>query len=418
MSSILCEPCNTWYHAVCVNIDTSLLSVLERSSCPWECPNCGLPKFSASLFDSVILDSDITVTSSEESPCSTPLPTPLLSSSPSKIMKPIQSHATNLRIVEINFQSVCAKKEEFWCLIDAAKPDVIIGSETWLMPEISDSEIFPPGYHVYRKDRAGGHGGVLLDISTNLISNKVEIETEGEFVVAKVLSSKHAIIFAAAYRPPRSDQTYMDTVNQTLSSLCHKFSNMPIWTGGDMNLPDIEWETEQLTTNQYTHSISYSFLDALVSTGLQQVVKFPTRNNNTLDVILTNCPSLAKQCAGMPDLSDHDIVFVETSSRALRQKPARRMILLWKHATFDNMRLKISIWTRDFISSNTTFTPVEDLAIIITGCLSKIVSDSAPSKSSTSRLEQSWTATLAKRMCRRKSRAFRKARQTKESRDW
>ena len=80
MSSILCKSCNTWYHEVCVNIDTSLLSVLERSSCPWEYSNCGLPNYSATLFDFVILNSDITITSSEESPCSTPLPTPLLSS--------------------------------------------------------------------------------------------------------------------------------------------------------------------------------------------------------------------------------------------------------------------------------------------------------------------------------------------------
>ena len=111
MSGILCESCNTWYHAVCVNIDTDLLSVLERSSCPWECPNCGLQKISATLFDSVILDSDITLTSSEESPCITPLLTQLLSSSPSKNMQPIQSKATNLRIVAINFQIVCAKKK-------------------------------------------------------------------------------------------------------------------------------------------------------------------------------------------------------------------------------------------------------------------------------------------------------------------
>ena len=107
MSSILCESCNTWFHAVCVNIDANLLSKLERLSCP----NCGLPNFSATLFDSVILDSDITMNSSEESSCSTPLPTPLLSSSPSKNMQPIKSQATNLRIVAINFQSICAKKE-------------------------------------------------------------------------------------------------------------------------------------------------------------------------------------------------------------------------------------------------------------------------------------------------------------------
>ena len=41
----------------------------------------------------------------------------------------------------INFQSVCAKKEEFWCLVHAVKPDVIIGSETWLKPDINDGDI-------------------------------------------------------------------------------------------------------------------------------------------------------------------------------------------------------------------------------------------------------------------------------------
>ena len=116
-SSILCESCNTWYHAVvcccvvlccsCVKIDTSHLSVLKRSFCPWECPNCGLSNLSATLFYSVILDSDITLASSEESQHSTPPPTPLFSSSPSKNIQQIQSHATNLRIAAINFQCMC-----------------------------------------------------------------------------------------------------------------------------------------------------------------------------------------------------------------------------------------------------------------------------------------------------------------------
>ena len=79
-----------------------------------------------------------------------------------------------------------------------------------------------------------------MGISPNLSSNKFEIVAEGEFVAAKMLISKHSIIFAASYRPPRSDKTYMDTVNQTMSTKCHKFLNMPILIGGDMNLPDIE----------------------------------------------------------------------------------------------------------------------------------------------------------------------------------
>ena len=82
---------------------------------------------------------------------------------------------------------------------------------------------------------------MLLGISASLSSDK--IETEGKFVAAKVLCSKHVFIFAAAYRPTRSDLAYMDTVNQTLSTLSHKISKMPIWIGCDINLPDIEWKT-------------------------------------------------------------------------------------------------------------------------------------------------------------------------------
>ena len=62
-----------------------------------------------------------------------------------------------------------------------------------------------------------------------------------------------------------------------------------------MNFSHIEWETEQLTTKQYTHSISFSFLDTLANTGLQQIDNFLTINNNTLDVVLTNRPYLSKQ---------------------------------------------------------------------------------------------------------------------------
>ena len=82
-------------------------------------------------------------------------------------------------------------------------------------------------------------------------------------------------------------------------------------------------------------------MDTLANTGLQHIVNFPTRNNDTLDVVLINCPSLAKQCVRMSGQSDHDIVLVETSSRALRHKPAHHKILLWKHANFDDIRLQI-----------------------------------------------------------------------------
>jgi hypothetical protein len=48
-----------------------------------------------------------------------------------------------LKIVNINFQSIKNKKTELDILLDTTKPDVIIGTETWLDPTISSYEYFP-----------------------------------------------------------------------------------------------------------------------------------------------------------------------------------------------------------------------------------------------------------------------------------
>ena len=48
---------------------------------------------------------------------------------------------------------ILVKVPELQCLIDTEKPDVVIGTESWLTPEISSGEIFPSGYTAYRTDR-------------------------------------------------------------------------------------------------------------------------------------------------------------------------------------------------------------------------------------------------------------------------
>ena len=69
----------------------------------------------------------------------------------------------------INFQSVTAKQAQFQCFINDYYPDIIFGTETWLSPEISSSEIFPPCYNVFRRDRYDGYGGILLAFDHSLM---------------------------------------------------------------------------------------------------------------------------------------------------------------------------------------------------------------------------------------------------------
>ena len=413
-SSILCESCDTWYHADCVGINASFLSLLGRSELPWECCRCGLPNPSSSLFDTVIMTNSseeesthLSSTSGNSTPTSEFPGSPLASSSPSKMQySPCKA---SLRTLTINFQSIFSKREEFWSLIDATKPDVIMGCETWLKSGVGHREIFPSGYNLYRKDRKDGYGGVLIAIASCLNSHEIEIGGEAEIVAAKVCNDGKDIIFGSVYRPPSSNQAYMDTLNQSIQDLCTAYPSTAVWIGGDMNLPDINWETEQITSHQYRHSISESYLQTLACTGLEQVVNFPTRGENILDIIATNRPTLVRQCQPMPGLSDHDVIFLELEIQANKRKPIRREIFLWKKADLDGMRSNAKDWADQFVANNDTSTPVETLFAETQQSLDRLVRNHVPSKMSSSRFNQCWFDTNTKRMCRKKTRAYKKA---------
>ena len=99
-----------------------------------------------------------------------------------------------------------------------------------------------------------------------------------------------------------------------------------------MNLPDINWSSNTITSNQYRKEISVIFLALEEDLGLIQSVNFPTRGQNLLDVFFTNRPSLINRCEAIPGISDHEIVFVDSNIAISRQKPAKRKIYMWKKA--------------------------------------------------------------------------------------
>ena len=178
----------------CSPLSMKLLTY-QTSNISWTCIKCGMPNFSSSIFDlstfetsnnySVLSDSIPNL-----SPISTSPGHPQAMSSPiqtrTKSARPNQSL---LRIVNINFQSVTSKKADLIQLIDSVKPHIIVGTETWINPDISDSEIIPPelNYQIYRNDWADGYGGVMLAITKDIISSEVpELKTDCEIVWAEI----------------------------------------------------------------------------------------------------------------------------------------------------------------------------------------------------------------------------------------
>ncbi|XP_072030615.1 uncharacterized protein [Amphiura filiformis] len=247
---------------------------------------------------------------------------------------------------------------------------------------------------------------------------QLQIESEAEFVGAKIISGKQTIIIGALYRPPSSKQPYMNVLNQVIEEICVSNPGVAVWIAGDANLPDIDWATDRVVGHQYPLELNESFLQMLARTGMEQLVDFPTRNESILDIIITNRPSLINRCEGLPALGDHDIVYADWNAQASRVKPSRRKIFLWNHADFDLIRQETKEWADKFVSRNTTSTPVELLSREIEQYLQKILHDRVPSKLSSTRFNQPWFNTSTKRICRRKARAFKKARKTNRDRDW
>ena len=87
--------------------------------------------------------------------------------------------------------------------------------------------------------------------------------------------------------------------------------------GGDFNLPDICWSEQSIQTNQYPTHTNQAYLDTIADNGLEQLVDFPTRKENTLDLFFTTHPSFKQRCKPLPSIgnNDHDIVLLDVACK-------------------------------------------------------------------------------------------------------
>ena len=74
-----------------------------------------------------------------------------------------------MNILSLNCCSICSvsKQGRLFALIEEHNVDIIIGCESHIDQSFLSSEVFPPNFTVYRKDRTIG-GGVFLCVSDYL----------------------------------------------------------------------------------------------------------------------------------------------------------------------------------------------------------------------------------------------------------
>jgi len=119
-----------------------------------------------------------------------------------------------LRVVNVNFQSIMNKKAALHEFIFIYKPHVMVGTETWLSPNVSNNEVISAewNYNIYQKDKPDGYGGVIMAICKQINSHEI---TALE-INCKILWTQVSIGNSNKYRPHVSDQNSIDELSLSL----------------------------------------------------------------------------------------------------------------------------------------------------------------------------------------------------------
>ena len=227
------------------------------------------------------------------------------------------SFVSGLKFISMNINSIRGKTLELLAFLDFHQPHVVAVQETKIDSSVATSELFPEACpytcSVYRKDRNIHGGGVMFLVHKDISHMPITVlENDSESIWVKVFANKTSHFVASWYRPPGSTRKEFHLFREQLNYIRthHKGKKLPsVHVLEDFNFKDIDWP-DRLSKSGSTLSQSEGqiLIDIMNDHGLEQMVYFPIREKNTLDLILTTLPGQFQDIHSTDKLSDHDIV--------------------------------------------------------------------------------------------------------------
>ncbi|XP_072043902.1 uncharacterized protein [Amphiura filiformis] len=412
-----CYKCGSWTHNHCGGIDNMDYDRLMGTTFAYVCPICD-------YIETKDNSPDTSGCSSSEADSSLGSPsresggnqTNRTCSSPTKVRK----NQNNLKFLTINFQSIKNKIAEWYAIVEDYKPDIIVGTETWLNGNILNTEIVPQGYMILRRDRKGdSHGGVLLVYRKDLaVSRKLDLESEGENLWCQVnIKGRRPIIFGVIYKPNHSDITQIDGMREAIEKINAKPRTCDIIVTGDFNQGNIDWETNTVIPDHYaSKAAAEKLLDLSVQYNMQQMVTEPTRGDSILDLVFTNNTNIVNHTKVEPGVGDHDMVSTVLNLVIKRPKQPRRRIYIRKKANEEKIRQEMGEYQK-------TFADLDDLTVQdkwnhLEKEIKRTVEENVPTKVKSTRNDLPWFDRKSRRRTRRKQRLYNKAKQSGQAKDW
>ena len=424
--AVQCDKCEMWVHNNCSFMSDSEYETMQNSNCTWICPKCDFFNFSDSFFNEQFnLESenrfDLLANGHETKSTET--------------LTSKNSFISGLKFSSININSIRGKKLELLAFIDFHQSQILAIQETKIENFILTSELFPESfpYSVYRKDRTLNGGGVMFLVHKDIPHMPLtELDNDSESVWVKLFVNKKTHFVASWYRPPVDGHLPVsDNGNDLLNSL-EKFDNLfreqfdkikninkgnkppLIHVLGDFNFRYIVWPDRlSKSGSSLSQTEGQILIDIMNDHGLEQLINFPTRERNTLDLILTSLPGQFADIHSPDKLSDHDIVSGTLKIAIPPIKKPRRKVYRYHKGDYESMKAETLKFVKArYFNGYSDTRSVQENFNLITSFIQESADKHIPSKTSRSVFSVPWITPEIRRKIRRKNATHAKAKKT------
>jgi hypothetical protein len=190
--------------------------------------------------------------------------------------------------------------------------DIVALTETHLKPKTPDSDIYINNYNLFRKDRLHkSGGGVALYVSNKFhCIRRVDLEPlTSEIMWCEITFKTHKLLFSTIYRPPNQSADEIELFLTNLQeSIDLSINDNPyaLTLMGDLNDRCSVWDSDHSDSE-----LKNKLINLLQFNNLHQLIKDPTRENNILDLLITDAPNYYITTGVIPSLPylDHDAIY-------------------------------------------------------------------------------------------------------------
>ena len=234
-----------------------------------------------------------------------------------------------------------------------------------------------------------------------------ELSTDCEIVWARVkLLGRKTLYVCCYYRPDDGDEVILVRLGESLDRAA-RIPNAYIMMGGDCNFPSWDWPIMTLKPKPVYTRLHKDFIDMMHDHGLEQLVMEPTRLDNTLDLLLTNCPHLVPRVEVIPGLSDHNIPYCEFAITAARSRQVPRLIPLYSKADWKSIKSVMIDLHLAMVSDQRNLT-TEELWLRFKDAFADAIKSHIPHKEARTKTSKPWITPDIRKLVKRRDRVYKK----------